>query len=580
MKRWNSKLKALTLGAILFISALLPLANPLLVHAATNNPVASPKITFTFDDGYASAYTQAAPTLAKYGLAGVDYVPTGCVGTTGTCQADKTATYLTWDQVTGLQNTYKWEVASHTVNHADLSTLTDAQKDQELSQSKAALIAHGINVTDFATPEGDYDNSSLAYIAKYYASHRGFKDQNNNIWPYNDYLLNNMQVQAGVTVAQVKTRIDQAIANNQWLILTFHDIKVTPNTNPDKYQYATADLDQIAAYVKAKQDAAQAKAVTIAQGLVTSDTNMLTNGSFESGLTGWTTNNAANVKLDTAKNGSYPNPQNAVSLTAGTTNNYLFSPKVAVDSTQTYILKSFLNVTARTSGELGYYVDEYDANGNWISGQWKAAENSAFVESINFTYKPTSANVKQASLQVYVLANSGIKAYVDSFQWFPQSGTVTPPPTQTNLVANGTFDNGIADGWATNDPANITKDTGNNGSPANPVNSIKLVATTANRHLFSPQVAVDSTKSYSLTSYLNIKQLTSGEIGFYIDEYDANGNWISGQYKTGIRAVSAGDVNFAYTPSSANVKKASLQIILVGNSGILAYFDNVRWFAN
>src|SRR5690242_8723719 len=105
-------------------------------------------------------------------------------------------------------------------------------------------------------------------------------------------------------------------------------------------------------------------------------------------------------------------------------------------------------------------------------------------------------------------------------------------------------------------------------------------ATTANKHLFSPQVAVDSTKVYTLTNYLNLQQLTSGEVGFYIDEYDQNGAWISGQYKLGVHTIGAGDVGFQYQPSSVNVKKASLQVIVMANSGTQAYFDNARWYAN
>ena len=132
----------------------------------------------------------------------------------------------------------------------------------------------------------------------------------------------------------------------------------------------------------------------------------------------------------------------------------------------------------------------------------------------------------------------------------------------------------------TNDPVNIVADANNNGSPANPVNSVKMTATTIDRHLFSPQIALVAGKTYSLSAYVNIKQLTSGEVGFYIDEYDASGNWISGQYKTGARSVGASTISFSYTPTSANVAKASLQVILVGNSGIVAYVDNIAWIQN
>ncbi len=107
-----------------------------------------------------------------------------------------------------------------------------------------------------------------------------------------------------------------------------------------------------------------------------------------------------------------------------------------------------------------------------------------------------------------------------------------------------------------------------------------MTATTQDRHLFGPQIAVSQTNSYTITSYLNLTKITSGQVGFYIDEYDANGNWVSGQWKTGISAVSAGDVSLQYKPTSANVAKASLQVIVAGNSDISAYFDDVRWYQN
>ena len=91
---------------------------------------------------------------------------------------------------------------------------------------------------------------------------------------------------------------------------------------------------------------------------------------------------------------------------------------------------------------------------------------------------------------------------------------------------------------------------------------------------------MNSTKSYSLSSYAKITQRTSGELGFYIDEYDANGNWISGQWKSARTTISAADSTINYTPSSASVASASLQIYITANSGIIAYVDNVRWFAN
>lgn len=591
------RILALSGIGMLFGTLLLPLQ----ATAAVTQPTTKANVSFTFDDGLASALTAAAPTLAAHGLTGTDYIITGCTGMTtvpNTCAADTGMPYMSWDQIASLQNTYGWEIGGHTVSHPQLATdnLTDAQLLHQIADNKADLLAHGYTAPDFASPYGDYDNRALAMVSKYYQSHRGFWDIDNNVWPYaNDYVVNNMQVQAGVTVAQVEARIDAAIANKQWLVLTFHEIRANANTNPTNYQYKTADLDAIAAYVQSKKTAGTLTSTNIKDGLVTSTKNAFLNGGFDSALsaTGWHTDNATAVTRDTANNGSYvagstTGPTNSIKLTTtATQGSHLFSPLVPVDSTKQYMIKNFLNLTSRTSGEMGYYIDEYDAAGNWVSGQWKKAETTPFVKEENIAYTPSSSAVKQASLQIYADANSGIVAYLDNFQMFAlDDSTVVPTPptdpvdpgTGTNAMPNGNFDAGVGTGWTSNNSSAFVADATNNGATENPVNSIKLTApTTGNASLFAPKMDVESNTSYTIKAFLKLLTLTSGELGFYVDEYDTAGNWISGKYITGQRSTMTGEVTMNYVPSSANVKKAGLQIILVGNSGITGFLDNVQW---
>ena len=615
VKQYSNKIENLDrriglLGTVMLFSVstlCLTLFSPIAAHAVSTGTALSPaaRISFTFDDSLSSTYTAAEPTLAAYGLTGTDYAISGCIGMItepNTCNANQSTTYMSWTQLQALQAD-GWEIGSHTVDHVCLASsaltdpsdcanpapLTTAQVDAELANSQSALATHGINATDFAPPYGDYNNNVLAQIAKYYASMRQFKNaaNNANVWPYSDYYLQDTTVlETTDTVATIEAQINTAIANNQWLVLTFHDIEATPSKTPDNYQYGTAELAQIAAYVQAKQTAGLIQSVHVDQGLVTSSTNMLANGSFSAGIAdGWSTDAPANVSLNTADNGSYPNPTDSIKFTSTTKAIHLFSPKVAVTTGTTYILKNFLNVATITSGEVGFYVDEYDANGNWISGQWLKQETSSFVEDMNFTYKPSSPNVAQASLQVVVTANSGITAYLANSQMFPETSTTTTPPP-TNLLANGTFTAGLADGWSTDDPTHITANTSNNGSPTSPADSISLQSgtTTANGHLFSPKVAVSSTHSYTFTSWLNLVKdttaATGGEVAYYVDEYNSTGQWISGQYKTGDHTLGANTLGFSYTPSSASVTQASLQVIVVGNAGIQAYLDNVDWYQN
>lgn len=585
--------KQIKLLGVAALALLLLVMAPLSALAAVQAPSPAARVSFTFDDGYASALTQAAPTLAKYGFSATDYVATGCVGMVtapNTCRANTDATYMSWAQVATLQNTYKWEIGSHTVTHPYLATsdatdgqpnvLTPAQIDRELSQSKADLLAHGFSGSAFATPYGDYNNQVLADIAKYYSSQRGFADIGYNSWPNSDYFLKVQQVQGGVSVASVKKYIDTAAANNQWLILVFHDIKQNASTRASDYEYSTANLDQIAAYVKSKN----LPATNISTNLVSSDTNLLANGSFNAGITnGWSTDAPGLITSDSAGNGSYPDPTNSIKLVSSASNTvHLFSPPVAIDPSATYMLKNFLDVAQNGGDEVAFYIDEYNASGGWISGQYKAAERGSFVEDMNFAYKATSSSVRKAALQVVVTptpAAGGTVAYLDNSQWFPLTA-VNSPPVSTNLMPNGSFDSGMGVGWRTDSPATITPDSSGNGSPDNPINSIKMISLSKNTHLFSPRIAASAANSYGISSYLNLAQIGTGEVGYYIDEYDASGNWVSGQYKTGVTTAGAKTVSFQYKPSSALVASASLQIISVGNSNATAYVDNVSWIQN
>ena len=214
----------------------------------------------------------------------------------------------------------------------------------------------------------------------------------------------------------------------------------------------TSELAQIAAYAQSKLTRHSCTSVHVNQGLITSSTNMLPNGSLAAGISdGWTTDLPSTITARQWRQRELPECNQFRQDCIGSTAGHLFSPTVSVTPGTTYLMKSFLNLSTITSGEVGYYIDEYDANGNWISGQWKTQEMNPFVENMNFTYTPSSAQVSRARVQVIVAANSGITGYVDNFQMFP----VSTPATATNLMPNGSFAAGISDGWTTDDPSNI-----------------------------------------------------------------------------------------------------------------------------
>jgi len=439
---------------------------PLVNAAATTQNTA--KVSFTFDDGLASALNNAAPVLAAHGLTGTDYVITSCIGMTvlagnNSCRADNTKDYMTSSQIQQLHSQYGWEIGSHTVTHPQLA-VADGAKDgslpggaaqvtSELTQSKQTIAGIlGAAPSDLAFPYGDYDNNALSEAAKYYETARGFADLGYNTYPYNQSLLVNEQIQEGktvgtikgVTYAQAKAYVDAAIAGNQWLVLTFHNISTTTPTSADDYSTSTALLDQIAAYVQQQQAAGKISSVNVTDG-ITRGTDLMANGDFASGIAnGWTTDSAT-ITADSGNNGRYPEPTHSVSLktaAGATTEGHLYSPQVAVTYGQQYILKNYVHMLS--GGSVNFYIDEYDAAGNKLTGvdpkagmAYTAVANGVNVSDINFTYTPSSATVAKAALQV-IVKGSGTQAYYDGAQWLnPDGSTVVVPPTTKAGDANG-----------------------------------------------------------------------------------------------------------------------------------------------
>lgn len=442
------KLKSIKIiTAILFVASIaISVILPVSSAKALVAPNTSARISFTFDDGYSSALL-AADTLKSYGYTGTEYIITSCVGMTeeDTCDDETGKTYMTWTEIVELQNTYGWEIGSHSTTHPFLSEITDTiALDNEMSQSQSVLNSYGLSALSFAAPSGDYNNNVLAAAAKYYTSFRTFKDLTfdtntanifpyfypHSIYPYNNYLLTVLSVQGDVPVATVQSYIDQAISNNQWLILVFHDIKADTDTtydpSLDAYQYTAGSLGQIAAYVQSKS----LRVVNINDGLARG-TNIMPNSGFNNGIAdGWTVDDAgivADQQLTTlAGHGSFDSTadgaKNSVHITNATVvNTHLFSPLIDIAQGVTYTIKSFVNILS-TAGSIDFYIDEYDANGvdlgtgkiiRGISGE--TTLNHVQVGSMNFLYTPISPVAVKARLQV--ISTPGTDAYVDNLEW-------------------------------------------------------------------------------------------------------------------------------------------------------------------
>lgn len=130
-------------------------------------PGARRRLVVSFDDGYASMATLAAPVLARLGVPGTLFVPTDYIGARhlvwpgveqwlDSPHADELRP-LDWDGVRALADA-GWEIGSHTRSHPHLTELGDEVLGRELVESRAAVEAElGRPCPTIAYPYGDVD---------------------------------------------------------------------------------------------------------------------------------------------------------------------------------------------------------------------------------------------------------------------------------------------------------------------------------------------------------------------------------------------------------------------------------------
>jgi len=112
-------------------------------------------IVITFDDGYADNYQVAWPILKQYGFTATFFVITNYVGTDT----------IDWNQLKELISQGN-SIGSHSVHHLDMITLSNAQQESELSQSKQILEASlGTSIIAFCFPSGQYYDTTLKILS-------------------------------------------------------------------------------------------------------------------------------------------------------------------------------------------------------------------------------------------------------------------------------------------------------------------------------------------------------------------------------------------------------------------------------
>jgi peptidoglycan/xylan/chitin deacetylase (PgdA/CDA1 family) len=159
----------------------------------------------TFDNGYASQYTNALPILKGLGWVGVEDLQLS-----GLTPADGGLTAL---QIRGLIAA-GWELDTQGISHTDLTGLAPAQLSADIATARQSLRGQfGVPVDWFSYPSGDYNPTVLAAVTA--AGYLGATTVNPG-WasPQQDrFRLPRLVVVAGTTPAQLLAQIAAAQGN-------------------------------------------------------------------------------------------------------------------------------------------------------------------------------------------------------------------------------------------------------------------------------------------------------------------------------------------------------------------------------
>jgi peptidoglycan/xylan/chitin deacetylase (PgdA/CDA1 family) len=108
-------------------------------------------VVLSFDDGYRPQFTYALPELRRHGWPGVLNL-----------KAEGSDLYTS--NVEAMINA-GWELAAHTINHQDLTTLDAAALKEEVAGSRAILRReYGVPVADFCYPAGQFNETVIAAV--------------------------------------------------------------------------------------------------------------------------------------------------------------------------------------------------------------------------------------------------------------------------------------------------------------------------------------------------------------------------------------------------------------------------------
>lgn len=211
-----------------------------------------PMMTFIDDDGRTEVLEKWEPILKEKGSKLTIPLITQWM------DDPNNTSVITWDDVHRLKREYGVEFVSHTHTHQHANTLTAAQVEEEFKLAKQVLQREGLSHDIIVQPYGE-NTEDVRRISRDYAKVNISTKEGVNTTPFDTFRAYRITLGESLytTFDQYKAKIDEAIANNGWIIFKSHSQYPSFDANQQ------AIIRQIIDYARANN----VKEVNVEEGL-------------------------------------------------------------------------------------------------------------------------------------------------------------------------------------------------------------------------------------------------------------------------------------------------------------------------
>jgi hypothetical protein len=181
----------------------------LLLGFGHSNAQYGPVVSFSYDDGYPTWWDPGLIAFQEYGFPGVGFINATRFEYPGAI-----------DDLRELQAA-GWEISNHTYDHSGITEST-------VSSMKNWLDSYGFYNSGFHGPTNDWTHSLVNIVKKYSPYYSATYNQDQGMpQPFDLYHLERFSLTNDVPIATVRAKLDDAVANNKWIIFYGHVIAGT-----------------------------------------------------------------------------------------------------------------------------------------------------------------------------------------------------------------------------------------------------------------------------------------------------------------------------------------------------------------